>query len=107
MKQYILILFLTIILSACEDTNVLLVTDAASDAVKAITLSDEDVSNLARHAAHESDNRHQAASPGSRYDKRLDSFLETVFVYGRQIISGVVSVAGALSNWLFSLWSQL
>ncbi len=59
MKQYILILFLTIILSACEDTNVLLVTDAASDAVKAMTLSDEDVSNLARHAAHESDNRRQ------------------------------------------------
>jgi len=75
MKQYILILFLTIILSACEDTNVLLVTDAASDAVKAISLSDEDVSNLARHAAHESDNRHQIASPDSRYDKRLRRLL--------------------------------
>jgi putative metalloprotease len=71
MRQYILILFLTILLSSCEDTNVLVMTDAATDAVKAITLSDADVRNLAQRAAHESDSRHLIAPPGSSYDNRL------------------------------------
>lgn len=71
MRQYILILLLTILLSSCEDTNVLVMTDAATDAVKAITLSDADVRNLAQRAAHEADSRHLIAPPGSSYDNRL------------------------------------
>ena len=62
-------------LSSCEDTNVLVMTDAASDALKAITLSDADVRNLAQRAAHESDNSHQLAATGSSYDKRLRGLL--------------------------------
>ena len=75
MRQYILILLLTILLSSCEDTNVLVITDAATDAVKAITLSDADVRNLAQRAAHESDSRHLIAPPGSGYDNRLRGLL--------------------------------
>lgn len=71
MKKYFLILLSLLILSSCEDTNVLTLTDAAGDAVTAITLTDENVSNLARQAARDSDNKHRIAPPGSEYEKRL------------------------------------
>ena len=60
-----------ILLVSCEDTNVLLMTDAASDAVSAITLSDDDVRKLARQAARDADSRQQVAPPGNPYDSRL------------------------------------
>jgi len=71
MKRYILMILLAILTSSCEDTDVLVMTDAATDAVKAITLSDEQVRSLAQRAAQESDANHRLATPGSSYDKRL------------------------------------
>ena len=40
--------FSAMILVSCEDTNIAVMTDAASDAVTAITLSDESVKNIAQ-----------------------------------------------------------
>ena len=58
-------------LLSCENTNLLLMTDAASDAVSAVTLGDEDVRRLSRQAAAEEDARHQVAPTGNPHDQRL------------------------------------
>lgn len=71
MSRFILTIVFAVFLVSCEDTNVLLMTDAATDAVTAITLTDEDVHNLARRAAQDSDSRHRVAPRGNPYNTRL------------------------------------
>ena len=63
--RILILLFSLIVLSGCEDTNVYLATDAAKDAVTAVTLSDEQVVSLARQAALSADSRHRIAEAGS------------------------------------------
>lgn len=70
MLKYLLVLF-SLFLVSCENTNVLMLTDAATDAATAITLTDEDVKKLARHAAQAADGERQVAPAGSPYDTRL------------------------------------
>ena len=75
MIRYLLALFLSLSLCACEDTNLFMVTGAATDAVTAITLSDEQVKSLARQAAYSVDSKHQIASQQSGYDRRISGLL--------------------------------
>ena len=70
MLRYLLVLF-SLFLASCENTDVFMMTDAATDAATAITLSDEDVKKLARHAAQAADREQQVAPPGNPYDTRL------------------------------------
>lgn len=63
------------LLSSCEGTNVLLMTDAATDAVTAFTLSDEEVRDLARQAAYASDSQHHVTPKESSYATRLRRLL--------------------------------
>lgn len=67
----ILAILFAMLLISCEDTNVLVMTEAATDAVTAITLTDGDVRNLARRAARASDSKYHVAPPGNPYDERL------------------------------------
>lgn len=62
-------------LCSCEDTNVGIMADAASDAVTAVTLQDEDVYALARQAAAASDRQNLLDPPGGRYDTRLQQLV--------------------------------
>jgi putative metalloprotease len=71
MTRYFLVLFFSLFLVSCEDTNIAVMTDAATDAVTAMTLSDENVKNLAQRAAHDSDSKHRVAPTGNPYDTRL------------------------------------
>ncbi len=71
MKHYLLIFLSVMLLSSCEDTNILTLTDAASDAVNAITLTDENVIQLALQASLEADNKHTVAPPSNQYNIRL------------------------------------
>ena len=48
-----------------------MMTDAATDAATAITLTDADVRKLARQAAQAADGEHQVAPSGNPYDTRL------------------------------------
>lgn len=75
MHHYITILICLFCLTSCEDTNVVMLTGAAADAVTAITLSDEDVQNLAQQAARDFDSKNRVAPKGSRYDNRLRKLL--------------------------------
>lgn len=72
LTRYLLILLFAILCSSCEDTNVMLVTGAATDAVKAITLTDEQVKNIAQRAAQTSDSKHNIASDSNPYNVRLN-----------------------------------
>jgi len=71
MLRSVLLVFFLLLLTACEDTNIPMMTDAAADAVKAITLDDASVSRLARLAAEDADGKHRVAPPDHPYDIRL------------------------------------
>lgn len=57
--------------TSCEDVNLFIMGDAAGDAVRAVTLSDEDVKNLAHQAAITIDSKNKVATANSSYAKRL------------------------------------
>lgn len=68
--------FLTALLfCSCEDTNIGIMAGAASDAVTAVTLDDEDVYKLAQRAATVSDSKNLVAQTGSVYDTRLQELV--------------------------------
>ena len=71
MIRYFFILLFSMFFVSCEDTNVSVMTNAATDAVTAFTLSDEDVKNLAKRAANDSDSKHRVALTENPYDRRL------------------------------------
>lgn len=75
MTRYLIIVILTFTLTSCEETNIILLTDAASDAVTALSLSDEDVKLLARQAATSIDRQHKLAHQGNPYETRLRKLL--------------------------------
>jgi putative metalloprotease len=69
--RYLGILFCLAFLPGCENTDVMTATDAGRDALKALTLSDEGVQEIASQSARYSDNTHNLATPENRYAKRL------------------------------------
>lgn len=70
MARYFLVLFAFFVFG-CDNTDVGLMTGAAMDAVKAVTLTTSQVRAISRQAALESDARSQTAPAGSAYDARL------------------------------------
>jgi putative metalloprotease len=76
--------FLILCLAGCEGSNVLLVTEAGVDAVKAITLSDATVLDMAKKSSAYADNQHRVAPPENVYAKRLKRL-----VGDHQQVSGV------------------
>ena len=67
----ILICLFSLFLSGCESTDIQTATDAGSDAIKALTLSDKDVLVLAEQSARYSDRKNNLALPENKYAVRL------------------------------------
>jgi putative metalloprotease len=67
----ILICLFSLFLSGCENTDMQTATDAGIDAVKAMTLSDKDILDLAEQSAKYSDGNHNLALPENKYAIRL------------------------------------
>ena len=67
----ILICLFSLFLSGCENTDMQTATDAGIDAVKAMTLSDKDVLDLAEQSAKYLDGKHNFALPENKYAVRL------------------------------------
>lgn len=82
MLKYLAILFTFIFLSGCENTDVMTATDAGMDAVKAFTLSDQDVQKIAIQSAQSFDLKHTVAQPESKYAKRLNNLVRQQFQDG-------------------------
>ena len=73
MRSVLLILVSLLLLTAggCEDTDLRLATEAGLEAVSAVTLSEEAVSQLSARSAQYADSRQTVAPPGSPYARRL------------------------------------
>jgi putative metalloprotease len=69
-------------LSGCGNTDVMTATDAGLDAVKAITLSDQDVQEIAAKSAQLADKQHGVAPPDNQYAKRLNGLVSQQFQEG-------------------------
>lgn len=67
----ILICLFSLFLSGCENTDIKTATDAGGDAIKALTLSDKDVLELAEQSARYSDSKNNLANPENKYAVRL------------------------------------
>lgn len=67
-----LLLACLLILSGCENTDLQLATEAGLEAVQAVTLSSQDVQQLAQQAARQSDSKNRLAAPASAYARRLE-----------------------------------
>jgi putative metalloprotease len=72
-------------LAGCDNTDLSLATGAAADAVRAATLSDKDVLEIAAHAARESDRKHTLASADSPQALRLQRLV------GRDLREGALA----------------
>lgn len=70
-RLLVLLCTLLVLLTGCEDTDVGLVAEAGLDAIKAVTLSDEEVESLAVQAARHADMRNALATPENPYNRRL------------------------------------
>lgn len=80
MKHFlVLICFFCILVSGCEDTNLELAAQAGLDAVKAATLTDSQVRNLALRASKASDEKHRVAPAGNPYKRRLEQVAGRTF----------------------------
>ena len=60
-----------LLFAGCEDTDIELATRAGIDAVRAVTLDDEDVKRLSARLSKQSDRKHTVAPPENRYARRL------------------------------------
>ena len=70
------------LLSGCENTDVTTAVDAGRDAVKAITLSDQDVHDIAAKSAQLADKQHVVAPANNKYAKRLNGLVAQQFQDG-------------------------
>ena len=75
MLKYFVILFCFSFLLGCENTDVMTATEAGIDAVKALTLSDKNVQEIASQSAQYSDKKHTLATLENRYAKRLNQLV--------------------------------
>jgi len=66
---------LVVLLTGCENTDMQLATEAGVDAFKAVTLSDQDVVELAGKSSTLMDNEHAVAPAENQYAKRLRSLV--------------------------------
>ena len=81
-SYFAIYLCFVLMLSGCENTDVMTVTDAGLDAVKAITLSDKSVQEIALKSAQLADKQHGVAPPDNKYAKRLNALVAQQFQEG-------------------------
>ncbi|RPI33836.1 MAG: peptidase M48, partial [Nitrospiraceae bacterium] len=112
MLRYFIILLCFVFLSGCENTDVMTATDAGLDAVKALTLSDKDVQEIASQSAQYSDKGHTLATDENKYAKRLNRLVghqfqdgDLKFNYGVYISPEVN--AFAMANGTIRIYSGL
>lgn len=73
MKKLVWVLVIGLLIPfGCEETDLQLATEAGIEAIRAITLSEQEVVQLAEKAASQLDQKHRIAPPDSEYAKRLN-----------------------------------
>ncbi len=112
--RYLFLVFCscTLLLSACENTDVQTATEAGLDAVKALTFSDDDAQALAVKSAQYSDQKHRLATSENKYAKRLNRLVGENFQDGNMIFNYGVYIspevnAFAMANGTIRIYSGL
>jgi putative metalloprotease len=108
----LLICLFSLFLSGCENTDIQTAIDAGGDAVKALTLSEKDVLELAEQSARYSDEKHVLALPENKYAVRLRRVVGEPFKNGKQNFNYGVYLspkvnAFAMANGTIRLYSGL
>jgi metalloprotease len=114
MKKYFVIAlcFCMLLLTGCENADMQLAADAGMDAVKALTISDKDVQEIASQSAQYSDKKHTLATPENKYAKRLDQLITQHFQDGNVRFNYGVYIspevnAFAMANGTIRIYSGL
>ncbi|OPX99624.1 MAG: Metalloprotease LoiP precursor [Syntrophorhabdus sp. PtaU1.Bin002] len=79
MLRLVAIVFCFVFAFGCDNTDVLTATDAGIDAVKAVTLSDEDVLAIASKSTDLLDGKNRLAPPDNEYLIRLNRIISQKF----------------------------
>lgn len=110
--QLMIFIFTFLFLSGCENTDLQTALDAGSDALKAVTLSDKELFEIAEKTSQYSDERHTMAPPESHYTVRLRRIVgqfseegEIKFSYGVYLSPEVN--AFAMANGTIRIYSGL
>ncbi|MDZ7833813.1 MAG: M48 family metallopeptidase [Desulfobacterales bacterium] len=113
MKRLLWVAAICFLVSAgCEDIDLRLATEAGIDVVKAITLSDKEVMQLAEKAAVQIDQKNQIAPPESKYTKRLNRLVgehrqEDGYTFEYKVYLSPTVNAFALGNGSIRIYSGL
>ncbi|MFO7605659.1 MAG: M48 family metallopeptidase [Desulfurivibrionaceae bacterium] len=111
-RATLIFLICAFFLAGCENSDVTLITAAGIDAVKAVSLTDEDVVQLARESSRTLDSQQQIAPPENRYAERLGRLtreyrkLEGLEFNYKVYISDTVN-AFAMADGTIRIYSQL
>ena len=110
--KLIAIVLCLFLLCGCENTDLMTATEAGLDAVKALTLSDQDVQEIAIRSARYSDEKHTLSPPGSKYAKRLSGLVGQHFQEGNLQFNYAVYLspevnAFAMANGTIRVYSGL
>lgn len=73
------LVFISVFIFGCDNTDVLTATDAGRDAVKAITLSDKDILSIASKSTDVMDRKNRLAPPDNKYSIRLNRIISQKF----------------------------
>jgi putative metalloprotease len=113
MKQLVIFLLAGFLgLAGCDNTDVQLVAEAGLDAVKAVTLTDEDVQSLAAQSAEYADSKNRIAPETSLYAKRLyglvgDHLEEDGFLFNYKVYIAPEINAFAMAEGTIRIYSAL
>jgi putative metalloprotease len=99
-------------LVGCENTDVQLAAEAGLDAVKAVTLTDEDVQGLAAQSAEYADSKNRIAPQASRYTGRLQGLVgdyleEDGFLFNYKVYLSSEINAFAMADGTIRVYSGL
>jgi putative metalloprotease len=102
MPRLLVIVFCFVLTFGCDNTDVLVATEAGRDAVKAVTLSDKDILAIASKSTDLMDRKNRIAPPDNKHSIRLNRIIsqkfqddDMVFNYGVYISPEVNAFAMA------------
>ena len=85
-RTYIIttLLTLSLFIGGCEETDLDMAARSAADAVRAVTLDDQDVRRIAMEVSGQLDSKHTVATPESSYVQRLERLLGSRYEWMNQ-----------------------
>lgn len=81
-KLRFILIFITVLISGCEDTDIRMAAEAGLDAYKSITLSEEQVQALAETSSEYTDHQHHVSGPDNRYSIRMHRLVKDHYQEG-------------------------